>query len=206
MGADLRRLFVPDGSPRSNAEILFVGRLVPGKGVDILLNALPAVLAKLPEARLTVVGDGPERASLIDLTRRLDLESRVAFAGSVAHASLAAHYRRAALLVLPSREEGFGLVLVEALGCGCPVVASGLPAIRSLLLEGQAGRLFQAGNAADLSQAITGMLADGARSKALAERGRQHVLSQYDWQAIARRYAAILMPAAAAGESGGGHA
>jgi hypothetical protein len=50
------------------------------------------------------------------------------------------------------------------------------------------------------------MLADGARSKALAERGRQHVLSQYDWQAIARRYAAILMPAAAAGESGGGHA
>ena len=206
MGADLRRLFVPDGSPRSNAEILFVGRLVPGKGVDILLNALPAVLAKLPEARLTVVGDGPERASLIDLTRRLDLESRVAFAGSVAHASLAAHYRRAALLVLPSREEGFGLVLVEALGCGCPVVASGLPAIRSLLLEGQAGRLFQAGNAADLSQAITGMLADGARSKALAERGRQHVLSQYDWQAIARRYAALLMPAAAAGESGGGHA
>lgn len=206
MGADLLRLFVPDGSPRSNAEILYVGRLVPGKGVDILLNALPAVLAKLPEARLTVVGDGPERDSLVELACRLDVESRVAFAGPVAHASLAAHYRWAALLVLPSREEGFGLVLVEALGCGCPVVASGLPAIRSLLLEGQAGRLFQAGNAADLSQAITGMLADGARSKALAERGRQQVLSQYDWQAIARRYAAILMPAASVGENGGGHA
>lgn len=206
MGADLQGLFVPDGSPRSNAEVLFVGRLVPGKGVDILLNALPAILAELPEARLTVVGDGPERGSLAELARRLNVDSRVAFAGPVAHASLAAHYRKAALLVLPSREEGFGLVLVEALGCGCPVVASGLPAIRRLLLEGQAGRLFQEGDAADLAQAIAGLLADGARSKALAERGRQHVLSQYDWQAIARRYAAILMPAAPAGENGGSHA
>lgn len=206
MGADLRGLFVPDGSPRSKAEMLFVGRLVPGKGADILLSALPAILARQPEATLTVAGGGPEQDSLIDLARRLNVEPHVTFAGPVAHASLAAHYRRAALLVLPSRAEGFGLVLVEAIGCGCPVVASDLPAIRGLLLDGQAGRLFRSGDAEDLAHAVAALLADGESRCALAERGRAHVLARYDWQAIAGRYASILAPAAAAGRNGSGHA
>lgn len=206
MGADLRGLFVPDGSPRSKAEILFVGRLVPGKGADILLRALPVVLARQPDATLTVVGGGPERDALIDLARRLNVEQHVTFAGPVPHASLAAHYRRAALLMLPSRAEGFGLVLVEALGCGCPVVASDLPAIRGLLLDGQAGRLFRSGDTEDLAHAVAALLADGESRDALAERGRAHVLVRYDWQAIARQYASILIPATSGGENGSGHA
>lgn len=194
MGTDLRSLFVPDGSPRSAAEILCVGRLVEGKGADLLLRALPAVLVRQPDATLTMVGAGPERDRLASLAHHLGIESRVTFAGPVAHAALAALYRRAALLALPSREEGFGLVLVEALGCGCPVVASDLPALRSLLHEGQAGRLFRAGDADALAQALVELLADGAARSALAERGRQHVLSRYDWQITARRYASLLMP------------
>jgi glycosyltransferase involved in cell wall biosynthesis len=205
MGTDLRGLFVPDGSPRNPAEILFVGRLVPGKGADILLQALPAILARQPEATLTVVGAGPERDRLADLAQQLGVGGRVSFTGAVPHASLAAHYRRAALLVLPSREEGFGLVLVEALGCGCPVVASDLPAIRGLLNEGQSGRLFRAGDAGDLALTVTELLADSESRNALAENGRQHVLSRYDWNTISRRYASMLMPNAPMMESGAGH-
>lgn len=206
MGTDLRGLFVLDGSPRSPAEILFVGRLVPGKGVDILLRALPAILARKPDATLTVVGGGPERDKLADLAQRLCVGERVSFIGPVAHAALAAHYRRAALLVLPSREEGFGLVLVEALGCGCPVAASDLPAIRGLLNEGQAGRLFRSGDAGDIALAVAELLADGDARNALAERGRQHVLSRYDWDATAQRYATLLMPRTPTNECGAGHA
>ncbi|MBI4989025.1 MAG: glycosyltransferase family 4 protein [Rhodocyclales bacterium] len=206
MGTDLHGLFVPDGSPRRRAEILFVGRLVPGKGADILLRALPAILARQPEATLTVVGGGPERDKLADLAQRLRVGERVSFTGPVAHAALAAHYRRAALLVLPSREEGFGLVLVEALGCGCPVVASDLPAIRGLLNEGRAGRLFRPGDAGDLALAVAELLTDGDARNAMAERGRQHALSRYDWHSNAQRYAAMLMPHEAASEGGAGHA
>lgn len=206
MGADLQDRFVPDGSPRNAAEILFVGRLVEGKGADILLRALPAVLASQPDATLTVVGGGPERDRLASLVQQLGIESRVNFVGPVAHALLAAYYRRAALLALPSREEGFGLVLVEALGCGCPVVASDVPAIRSLLHEGRAGRLCRAGDADALAQALVDLLADGDARSALAEHGRQHVLSRYDWSITARRYAMMLVPNTPAGEGGAGHA
>lgn len=202
MGTDLRDLFVPDGSPRSPAEILFVGRLVPGKGADILLRALPAILARQPDATLTVVGAGPERDRLADLAQQLGVGARVSFMGPVPHAALAAHYRRAALLVLPSREEGFGLVLVEALGCGCPVVASDIPALRDLLCEGGAGRLFRAGDVENLAHTLIALLSDDAARHALGARGRAHVLSRYGWDSLARRYARLL----AAGESGAGHA
>lgn len=206
MGADLQDQFVPDGSPRSAAEILFVGRLVEGKGVDILLRALPAVLASQPDAMLTLVGGGPERVRLASLAQQLGIELRVIFEGPVAHASLAAFFRRAALLALPSREEGFGLVLVEALGCGCPIVASDLPAIRNLLQDGQAGRLFRIGDVDALSQALTELLANGDARMALAEQGRQHVLPRHDWSIAARRYASMLMPGAPTKEDGAGHA
>ncbi|MEZ5615218.1 MAG: glycosyltransferase [Rhodocyclaceae bacterium] len=206
MGADLRGLFVPDGSPRSRAEILFVGRLVPGKGVDVLLNALPAILARQPDAMLTVAGGGPEGENLAGMARRLGVDQRVSFIGPVPHASLADHYRRAALLVLPSREEGFGLVLAEALGCGCPVVASDLPAIRDLLNDGEGGRLFRTGDAEGLATAVVELLENDALRNALAEKGRQRILACCDWHAVANRYASLLAPDNTSGLEGPGHA
>jgi glycosyltransferase involved in cell wall biosynthesis len=206
MGADLRGQFVPDGSPRSRTEILFVGRLVPGKGVDVLLNAMPAILARAPDATLTVVGGGPERDKLVDLVQTLDIVQRVLFVGPASHASLADRYRRATLLVLPSREEGFGLVLAEALGCGCPVAASDLPAIREVLNDGQGGRLFRTGDAAALAATVIELLEDEAQRNASAERGRRLVLSRYDWQAIAQRYASLLTAVDATGQGGPDHA
>ena len=206
MGTDLRGLFVPDGSLRSRAEILFVGRLVPGKGVDVLLNALPAIMNNQPDATLMVVGNGPKRDKLVELAQKLGVGQRVSFVGPVAHALLAKHYRRATLLVMPSREEGFGLVMVEALGCGCPVAASDLPAIRDLLSEGAGGRLFRTGDVEGLAMAVVELLKDDALRNALAERGRQRVLSRYDWHAIANRYASLLAPDDNTGQGGPSHA
>jgi len=193
MGADLSGLFTPVESPaRSQEEILFVGRLAREKGADILLEAMPRILAQRPEATLTLIGDGPEEVRLHDTARGLGLADRVRFAGAQPQAVLPEHYRRAALLVLPSRREGFGLVLVEALGCGCPVVAADLPAVRELLDDGRGGRLFRAENPAELARAVLELLDDAQAAAALAQRGRAAVTESYDWRAIARRYSEML--------------
>jgi glycosyltransferase involved in cell wall biosynthesis len=185
-------MFAPGDQVRSRSEILFVGRLVSGKGADILLGAMPHILARHPGASLTLVGDGPEKVSLADTAQRSGIAGRVRFAGALPHAELPQHYRRAALLVLPSREEGFGLVLVEALGCGCPVAASDLPAVRALLGDGTGGRLFRPEDPEDLARVVAELLADEAERQAIAERGRADVLGRYGWDAIAQRYSRVL--------------
>lgn len=192
MGADLTGRFSPSSTARSPSEILFVGRLAREKGADILLRAMPRILALQPEATLTLIGDGPEKVSLRETAASLDLAGRVRFAGALPNAVLPEHYRRAALLVLPSRREGFGLTLVEALGCGCPVAASDLPAPRALLEDGRAGRLFRAEDPDALARAVLELLADPAAAAAMAVRGRAAVVERYDWGVIARRYGQAL--------------
>jgi len=192
MGTDLRGLFVPGCGAPGKAAILFVGRLVLGKGADLLIRAMPEVIAKHPDATLLIIGGGPERDNLGRLVLQLELTQYVTFAGPIAHDELARHYRDASLLVVPSREEGFGLVVVEALGCGCPVAASDLPSLRTLLGEGQFGLLFPAGAIDKLSVAICEMLSNEAASRSMAWQGRSSMLDQYDWHEISRRYAALI--------------
>lgn len=194
MGSDLERLFVPDGKRRSSAELLFVGRLVAVKGVDTLINALPAIRMRYPEVSLTIVGDGPERGRLVEIAQGLSVADQVKFIGPERHEALSAHYRRATLLVLPSLAEGFGLVAVEAMGCACPVVASDLPALRNLLQDGQAGTLFRPGDIAHLSNRICELLGSEDRRIALGEEGRNSVLEHYDWRSVSIRYASVLQP------------
>lgn len=195
MGVDLTVTFTPQAQVRSPHEILFVGRLVYGKGADVLLEAMPCILARHPEATLTLVGDGPEKVSLHDTVLRLGLGERVRFVGALSHASLPQHYRGAALLVLPSREEGFGLVLVEAMGCGCPVAASDLPAVRVLLEDGACGGLFRPGDSDDLARVVCELLADPQLVLKQADETRRRMLQRYDWQEVVWRYSEALLPA-----------
>ena len=195
MGVDLNGLFVPGRERRQDAALLFVGRLVPAKGADLLMRALAELDGRYPRATLTVVGSGPEADRLASLARSLGIGARVTFAGSLAHAQLAELYRRASLLVLPSLEEGFGLVLAEAMGCGCPVAASDLPALRDMIEDGRSGRLFRPGDVADMARVVAELLADPRSAQAMAEEARRRVAARFDWAGVAQRYAAALMPA-----------
>ena len=200
MGVDLEGRFHPEpGSARSSSEVLFVGRLVEKKGLDVLLAAFAAVRARRPDATLTVAGFGPD----LDARRRqadvLGIAHAVDFVGAVTQESLPALYRRAAVLAAPFVEassgdqEGLGLVMVEALGCACPVVASDLPATRTLGDACPALTLVPPRDAAALAEALLRILQGG---RPLDFSG----IAGFDWAARAPAYAGLLADTASGTE------
>src|SRR5579883_15184 len=138
-GVDLT-LFSPSSRPRSTEQsltklLLSVGNLVELKGHDLVIKAL----AEVPGARLAVVGSGPEQGRLASLAREMGLSDRVSFLGQLRQEELAGVYARADLLVLASRSEGWPNVLLEAMACGTPVVASEVGGVAEIVNDGAAG-------------------------------------------------------------------
>ena len=194
MGVDLWGRFREDAdTPRSANVILAVGRLVEKKGLIYLIEAMPRVLEAYPQARLDIVGFGPERDALVARTQQLGLTGTVRFLGARPQAELPQHYRSAALFVAPFVEatggdqEGLGLVVAEAVGCLCPILVGDVPAVHDLL-DGERNCVVPQRDAGALADAIVRVLRnpDAARSQALA---RQDVLRQkFSWEAVADRY------------------
>ncbi len=199
MGVDLQTRFAPaiDVS-RSDDELLFVGRLVEKKGLSHLISALPAIRRVRPRARLTVVGFGPEEQRLREQVRRLALENAVDFVGPVAQTELAMFYRRASVFVAPFVEaasgdrEGLGLVVVEALGAGCPVVVSDIPAMRDVATEAAEFRRVAPGDPSAIADAVIWTLLNPGEARRAAAACRAALLSRFDWQAVARAYSTLL--------------
>lgn len=199
MGVDTRMLFAP-GAPikRANNEILFVGRLVEKKGCMYLLDAMPEILKHHPDARLTIVGDGAMGQELKQHATSLGIAHAVTFCGAIRNAELPGLYRRATLFVAPSivtaqgDQEGLGLVLVEALACECPVVASDLPAIRDVIIHGETGWLVPQKEPASIARAVLALLAQPELRQQLALNGRSRVVQNFDWESVADRYAALI--------------
>ncbi|MBB4129102.1 glycosyltransferase involved in cell wall biosynthesis [Xanthomonas translucens] len=192
MGTDLSARFFPDPAvPRSRTEILFVGRLVEKKGLRFLIAAMHAIRAVVPGATLTVAGFGPELETLRKQVRDLGLQDVVCFLGAIPQAELPSLYRRAALLVAPFVEakggdqDGLGLVSIEALGCGCPVVVSAIPAVRRLAETCNGVHTVPPGSAAALARTVSRLI----RSPQLVD---PNDVRGFDWHVRAGAYAALL--------------
>jgi glycosyltransferase involved in cell wall biosynthesis len=199
MGTDLEHIFTPDESVhRDPNRLLFVGRLVEKKGVDHLLRAFAVLHAKHPALGLTIAGYGPEEARLRDLCTELGIERTVAFLGPVRQADLPHLYRQAAITVVPSivaadgDQEGFGLVIVEAIGCGCPVVASDLPAIRYGSSQEGGVTLVSPGNSTALASAIEATLNDPVTTRHNTTQTRERLNQSFSSNAVARAYSDLL--------------
>jgi len=152
--------------------VLYAGRLLRIKGVHHLLGAFPRVLARFPLARLLIVGDGEERLTLQTSARRLGLGPRVAFLGSLPHEDVIRCMRAADVFVLPSLVESFGIVLLEAMSCGLPVVASRVMGIPYLVEDGVNGFLVPPTDEEALADRITALLSDPDLRARIAERNR----------------------------------
>jgi glycosyltransferase involved in cell wall biosynthesis len=187
-GIDLarwRQLAADEPRASDGATILCVARQYPRKHVADLLRALPAVRRAIPRARAIIAGDGPEHNALVALVDRLKLDDTVRFTGALPDAELARLYRRADLFCLPSVQEGFGIVFLEAMACGLPVVATIAAAVPEVVPAGRAGLLVPPGDSAALADALIDLLADSGRRAAYGAYGQEHV-QQYDWDRVAQ--------------------
>ena len=176
-GVDLK-LFAPQDRAVARRElglhpdapiVLSVGSLIPVKAVDLVVRATAA----LARATLVIVGDGPERPALQRLARDLSLGQRVRFLGAMAQPRLASAYNAADVLVLASVREGFPNVLLEALACGTPIVATAVGGMPEIVREPAAGRLVQERTPEAIAAALHAVLADPparAAVRAYAER------------------------------------
>jgi glycosyltransferase involved in cell wall biosynthesis len=173
-----------EGRPR----ILTVAHLYPRKGIDTLLRAFARVPA---EAELRIVGTGPERSRLEALASDLALAPRVHFLGHLPFRDLVAEYRHAALFALPSTQEGFGIVFLEAMASGLPIVAARAAAVPEVLEAGVSAILVDPDDEAALTDALTRLLADRALRESLGAAGRERV-QQFDAPVVAQRFLAAI--------------
>ena len=169
----------PAASSETPAEptVLFVGRLVPYKGVDVLLSALPAL-----RVRAVIVGDGPCRASLEALAADLGVADRVTFAGQVPDETRLEWYRRADVFVLPSvsRQEAFGMVQIEAMLSGLPVVSTALPTgVPWVNQHGQTGLVVTPGDPAALHTALATLAASPELRRTIGGQARARALATF---------------------------
>jgi glycosyltransferase involved in cell wall biosynthesis len=197
-GVDLAR-FRPSPGTQAGRMILFVGRLVPQKGVDVLLHAFAALLRRCPGLRLVIAGDGFQRLYLERLSRHLGLPPHVEFPGWQAGPALTRLYQAAEMVVVPSMYEPFGLVALEAMACARPTVAARAGGLAEIISDGSTGYLFPPGDHLALAQRMARVLLDPARASAMGRAARQKALD-YDWGHVAEQTHRLYLETLAARE------
>ena len=194
-GSAVRRRHGLTGRP----VIVCVSRLVPRKGQDMLIRALPAVRRRVPDAALLLVSGGPYRAKLERLAREQGVESDVVFTGSVPWAELPEHYAAGDVYSMPCRTraagldvEGLGIVYLEASATGLPVVGGNSGGAPDAVREGETGFVVGGRDIAALAARLVDLLSDPTRAKAMGEAGRAWVERDWRWETQAARLASLL--------------
>jgi phosphatidylinositol alpha-mannosyltransferase len=197
--ADYEEALPLPGYPREGPTVFFIGRIdEPRKGLPILLAALPQIVAAHPEVQILVAGPGDQEEAAEGLTE--DLRAHVRFLGLVSDADKVAAFASADTYVAPNTGgESFGIVLLEAMAAGTPVVASDLEAFARVLDDGSAGRLFRSEDPQSLAASVNGLLADPQQRAELIERGHARA-RQFDWNVVAREIEQVYESVTTTGE------
>jgi glycosyltransferase involved in cell wall biosynthesis len=177
--------------------LAFVGRLAPVKGLRVLIDALGAARERHPGLRLTIVGDGPDRAALEALSRPQG--DAIRFTGPLKQAEVAELLATTDALVLPSFAEGVPVVLMEAMATRLPVIATRVAGVAELVTDGVSGLLVAPGDPEALRDAVLEIAQDGDRRDRMGDAGRQTVEAEFDVEIEGRRIAALFI-----GEGGTG--
>lgn len=210
LGADPRRVHViPCGVPTSEfaaadqpddggpIRFVTVGRLVPQKGVETVLRAL----ARMPApAHLTIVGDGPERPRLLEISKALGVEDRVRFAGRLRAAEVYERLKRSHALIQHSREiggwsEGFGVTVAEAAAVGRPVIVSDVGGLVDQVVDGVTGCVTPQGDVPALAAGMMRLASDAALRDRMGQAGRARVAAHFDTDRQVDRLRAVLLQA-----------
>ncbi|QOV38889.1 glycosyltransferase family 4 protein [Streptomyces ferrugineus] len=179
--------------------IVCVSRLVPRKGQDTLILAMPRILAKEPDAVLLIVGGGPYERELRKLAAETRVGDSVRFTGAVPWSQLPAHYGAGDVFAMPCRTrrggldvEGLGIVYLEASATGLPVVAGDSGGAPDAVLDGETGWVVRGGSAEDTAERVLTLLGDPELRRRMGERGRQWVEERWRWDLLAEKLKALL--------------
>jgi phosphatidyl-myo-inositol alpha-mannosyltransferase len=199
-GIDFERFNSPGRPPAlfeaGRPHVLYVGRLEPRKGVEFLVRAMADVQRRVPAVRLIVGGTGPDRDPLARLAAALGVDVR--FAGAIPESELPAYFQASDVVCSPAiGDESFGIVLLEAMASGRPVVASRIDGYAELVNGRECARLVPPSDAAALAGEISDLLGNAAARAQLSAAGRE-VARDYDWSTIAMRIMEIYQSALAA--------
>ncbi|MCX7732263.1 MAG: glycosyltransferase family 4 protein [candidate division WOR-3 bacterium] len=187
------KLFHPGYKPKIKKRtgekiILFLGRLDKRKGLEILIQAMPLIISSIPHIRLVVIGDGPRKKHCVKMVHDLGLAEKVFFLGAVQTEELPEYYCSADVYCSPALGgETLGIVLLEAMACGVPVVASNIPGYDETVSHLNDGVLVTPGNSAELAKAIIKVLSDNSLRANLINAGLHKVKKNYDWSIIASK-------------------
>jgi phosphatidylinositol alpha-1,6-mannosyltransferase len=180
--------------------IISVGRLVHRKGQDKLIEALPSVLRKIPNAHLLIVGEGPYKSHLEKLVNKLSLTENITFVGRILYDKLPSYLSAADLFVMPSRSrffglevEGLGIVYLEASACGIPVVAGNSGGAPDAVLDGVTGLCVDGTDVNQIAQAVIEICSDAARASKMGSAGRDWIVDQWRWEIWSKEFNSLLL-------------
>jgi glycosyltransferase involved in cell wall biosynthesis len=179
----------PPGGPR----LAIVGRLIPIKGHEVLLESLARVRAEIPDVTLEIAGDGPLDSNLRATSARLGLADRVTFLGRVARPGPV--YERAAIVIVSSFGEGFGMVALEAMERGRAVIASDVGGLPEIVASGETGLVVPSGDPAALAGALVELARDPGLTAALGAAGRERALSAFSQERCTEQIEALYLAA-----------
>lgn len=179
--------------------IVCLSRLVPRKGQDALIRAMPEIARRVPGAVLVVVGGGPYRRTLEGLARRYGVADRVIFSGRIPADEIVDHHRMADVFAMPCRTrgggldvEGLGIVYLEASACGVPVVAGRSGGAPETVRDGRTGLVVDGTSRREIVDAVAGLLEDRPRASSMGLSGRRWVLENWRWEDLARDMQRVL--------------
>jgi len=179
--------------------IVCVSRLMPRKGQDVLIRALPTIQRQVPDATLLLVGGGPSRSRLSTLAEQTGVSRSVVTTGSVPWLSLPSYYGAGDVFAMPCRTrlggldvEGLGIVFLEAAGCGLPVVAGDSGGAVDAVIDGVTGVVVDGRSTELVADSVTRLLLDPARATEMGSEGRRWVQEQWSWDTAASRLRRLL--------------
>ena len=180
--------------------IVSVGRLVHRKGQDRLIEAMPEIISRVPNALLLLVGEGPRKSHLDALVRKNSLENYVKFLGRLKYDQLPAHIQLGDVFAMPSRSrffglevEGLGIVYLEASACGVPVVAGSSGGAPDAVLAGETGLVVDGTSTHDIADAIAGLLHNPQLRDSMGRRGREWAVQEWSWKIWGERFSQMLL-------------
>jgi glycosyltransferase involved in cell wall biosynthesis len=166
-------------------ELLFVGRLAPGKGLQDLVQAFKIAVDQFPDARLSIVGDGPRYTMVSSLIERMGLKNKIRLMGHIgSRESLRSLYQQAWGLILSSHHEGLPGVILEAMACGTPVIATRVGGIPDVITDGLNGLLVSPRSSNEIAEAMGRLLKDADLRNRLGQAAERTIRQQFTWQVI----------------------